>query len=147
MLTLRETHEIPTSFPPYKQNYSKRFLEFSREKRAQKHTSQQANKEDVNVGKAGQTEGRRTIATCWTKPHSHWYLISDNFMLFICALFSYLQKKNHGITVVTTALNYGNRESLNSLAMNFSNVYSQNAYILLSIHFNPRKTCLMIHSI
>ncbi|XP_042677608.1 uncharacterized protein LOC122161907 isoform X2 [Centrocercus urophasianus] len=59
------------------QNYSKRFLEFSREKRAQKHASQQAKKEEVNVGKAGQTEGRRTIATCWTKPHSHWYLISE----------------------------------------------------------------------
>lgn len=58
MLTLWEMHEILSFLPPYKQNYSKRFLEFSREKRAQNHTSQQANKK-VKKRKAGQAEERR----------------------------------------------------------------------------------------
>lgn len=59
MLTLWEMHEILSFLPPYKQNYSKRFLEFCREKRAQKHASQQANKKEVNIRKAGQAEERR----------------------------------------------------------------------------------------
>lgn len=59
MLKLWEMHEILSFLPPYKQNYSKRFLEFCREKRAQKHASQQANKKEVNIRKAGQAEERR----------------------------------------------------------------------------------------
>lgn len=88
---------------------------------------------------------------CQTKPHSHWYPISDSLILFICTLFSYFRRGNTGSQLLQLDWITGIENFCAALLWiffrNFSNVYSQNAWIMWPIHFNPRMKRLMINSI